>query len=112
MRLFPVFPTTRKKFDEIINEIYVNSKDLGWEEFELRFKEVHADFYNDLTRQYPDLTPNELRLCAFIKLGMSTKDITAITFQSDHSVVMARSRLKKKLGVSKDERLATFLNSI
>jgi len=104
--------TNKSIIDEIVNAIYISSKDLGWEEFELRFKEVHTDFYNSLTSKYPNLTPNELRLCAFVKLNMTTKDITAITFQSDHSVVMARSRLKSKLGISENERLSTFLNRV
>ena len=97
--------------DEVIQEIYVNSKDIGWEEFELRFKEVHSDFYDRLTEKFPNLTPNELRLSAFLKLNMTTKDISAITFQSEHSIVMARSRLKKKLGVQ-DDSLTTFLHKI
>jgi hypothetical protein len=104
--------TNKSIIDEIVNTIYINSKDLGWEEFELRFKEVHTNFYNSLTSKYPNLTPNELRLCAFIKLNMSTKDISAITFQSNRSIVVARSRLKNKLGISENERLSTFLNKV
>lgn len=101
----------KSTIDEVIQEIYTSTKDIGWEEFELRFKEVHTDFYEKLTHTFPNLTPNELRLCAFLKLNMTTKDISAITFQSEHSIVMARSRLKKKLGIE-DERLNAFLNHL
>lgn len=95
--------------DDLINEIELNSKDMGWEEFELRFKDVHSQFYTELTNRFPNLTSNELRLCAFLRLNMSTKDISAITFQSDHSIVMARSRLKKKLQIEDNVKLASFL---
>jgi len=104
--------TNKSAIDEIVNAIYISSKDLGWKDFELRFKEVHSNYYNSLTKKYPNLTTNELRLCAFIKLNMSTKDISAITFQSNRSIVVARSRLKNKLGISENERLSTFLNKV
>jgi len=52
----------------IINELDKTAEDSTWAEFELRFKEVHIDFYNRLSRQFPGLTAQELRLCAFLKL--------------------------------------------
>nr|NQU91416.1 tetratricopeptide repeat protein [Bacteroidota bacterium] len=52
-----------------------------WEEFELRFKQVHGEFYRKLGDQFPELSPNELKLCAFLRLNMSTKDISQMTGQ-------------------------------
>ena len=98
--------------DDMINEINISSLEIGWEEFELRFKEVHADFYKKLTTKYPGLSSNELRLCAFMRLNMSTKDISAITFQTPHSINVARSRMRKKMGIENNESLSAFLNKL
>ena len=97
---------------QIINEIRVNSSTKMWEEFEMRFKEVHKDFYNELHKTHPDLTLNEVKICAFLKLNMSTKEISAITHQSVKSINMARFRLRKKLHINRDENLIVYLNSL
>jgi tetratricopeptide (TPR) repeat protein len=84
-----------------------------WEEFELRFKEVHTEFYNKLMRDYPTLSPNEQRLSAFLRLNMSTKEISELTGQSISAIEMARFRLRKKLNISgTEENLITFLSQI
>lgn len=93
----------------IINELERTSNPDNWKEFEVRFQKVHTDFYRKLSSQFPDLTPNELKLSAFLRLNMSTKEISAITFQSQNSIMVARSRLRQKLGIAKDENLVTFL---
>lgn len=93
----------------IINELERTSNPDNWKEFEVRFQKVHTDFYRKLSLQFSDLTPNELKLCAFLRLNMSTKEISAITFQSQNSIMVARSRLRQKLGIAKDENLVTFL---
>ena len=102
----------KDKLKEIIKEIEISSKEIGWEEFELRFTEVHADFYNRLTSRFPNLSNNEKRLCAFIRLNMSTKDISAITFQSYHSIVQARSRMRKKMELEDNDSLTELLNKL
>jgi len=82
----------------------------NWEDFEKRFTQVHQDFYGKLDRQFPDLSPNERRLCAYLKLHMTTKEITSITFQSVKSINVARTRLRKKLGLANtDQSISTFL---
>ena len=87
------------------------SKDT-WDEFEVRFKEVHANFYNRLSNEFPDLTAQELRLCAFLRLNMTNKEIAAITYQSLDSLKTARYRLRKKLGLDRDENLVAFFTKI
>jgi tetratricopeptide (TPR) repeat protein len=104
--------TTNEAIDDIVREIEISSKDMGWEEFEMRLKEVHADFFNNLSKKYPDLSPNEQRLAAFLKLNMSTKDISAITFQSANSIRMARSRMRKKMGINESDNLVAVLNQL
>jgi tetratricopeptide (TPR) repeat protein len=96
----------------MVNEYQVNSNRNFWNEFEIRFGDVHQDFYNNLHENYPDLTPAERRLAAFMKLNLSTKEIAAITHQTPDSVKVARSRLRKKLGMQADENLIGFLQGL
>ena len=97
---------------QIINEIKQNSSAKIWDEFEIRFKEVHQNFYKKLHDEHPDLTLNEVKICAFLRLNMSTKEISAITHQSIKSINMARFRLRKKLDIDRDENLISYLKSL
>ncbi|WP_432671858.1 tetratricopeptide repeat protein [Flavobacterium sp. SM2513] len=94
---------------QIIYELNQNSSNKIWDEFEIRFKEVHSEFYDNLNRLYPDLTPNEIKICAFLRLNMSTKEISAITHQSIKSINMARFRLRKKLNIETEDNLISYL---
>ncbi|MFM9984132.1 MAG: tetratricopeptide repeat protein [Flavobacteriales bacterium] len=97
----------------IIQELQNSQDRNNWEEFEAHFTRVHAQFYQSLQDKFPNLTPNEKKLCAFLRLNMSTKDISAITYQSVNSITVARSRLRKKLNIEgEDVQLVNFLMSI
>ena len=96
----------------VLQEIESSSKEVGWDEFELRFKEVHSNFYEKLNAKFENLTKNEQRLCAFLKMKMSTKEISSLTFQTPHSIDVARSRMKKKMGITDNERLVHFLSHL
>jgi tetratricopeptide (TPR) repeat protein/DNA-binding CsgD family transcriptional regulator len=94
----------------VFEKIRNGDRDSGWKEFELRFTQVHKEFYDKMNLQFPGLTPNERKLCAFLRLNMTTKDIASITHQSVHSINVARTRLRKKLNLSNsDENLISFL---
>lgn len=95
---------------EIINELKSSQDSDTWAEFEAHFTQVHTDFYARLNKEYPNLSANEKKLCAFLRLNMSTKDIAAITYQSVNSITVARSRLRKKLNIEgEDVNLTNFL---
>ena len=87
----------RQIISSMIRNLKMNAEGNAWKEFEMRFEQVHQSFYDDLIKDFPNLTPNEKKLCAFLRLDMSTKDISAITFQSVNSILVARTRLRKKL---------------
>jgi tetratricopeptide (TPR) repeat protein len=93
----------QKIIQEIINELRSGQDNDTWAEFEAYFTQVHTDFYKRLNEKFPNLSANERKLCAFLRLNMSTKDIAAITYQSVNSITVARSRLKKKLNIEDDE---------
>jgi len=102
----------QKLIQNIIRGLLLNSSKDVWKEFEIRFQEVHSDFYENLNKRFPDLTPNERKICAFLRLNMSTKDISAITYQSLRSINMARFRLRKKMELDTDENLVVYLSQI
>jgi Tfp pilus assembly protein PilF/DNA-binding CsgD family transcriptional regulator len=98
--------------EEIIKDLQSTTEEDIWTEFEIRFQQVHNDFYNNLNQKIPNLSANEKKLCAFLRLNMSTKEISAITYQSINSITVARSRLRKKLELDSDESLISFLESM
>lgn len=102
-------PENSGPVNELIREIELDSSTDQWEQFEIRFQQVHTDFYKNIGKNYPDLSSNELRLCAFLRLNMNTKDIAAITYQSINSITVARWRMRQKFGLIKEESLAAFL---
>ncbi|WP_321308541.1 tetratricopeptide repeat protein [Marinifilum fragile] len=95
---------------QIIKDIEANMKMNIWEEFEIRFQNIHQSFYNNLREKFPSLSNAEERLAALLSLGMNTKEIAAITHQSVKSVEVARTRLRKKLNLTNtDTNLVAFL---
>jgi len=102
----------KDKLYPILKDLEKMSEDELWEEFEIRFKEVHQSFYDKLTTKFPNLTANDLKMCAFIKLNLSIKEVASITYQSTESIKTARYRLRKKLEISRETNLVAFLNSI
>ncbi len=83
-----------------------------WEEFELRFEQVHESFYKNITEKHPDLTFRDKRLCALLKLNLTSKEIAQITGQSSKSVENARTRLRKKLDITNSNTdLSAYLSN-
>ena len=83
-----------------------------WKEFELRFEEEHGKFRESLIKKHPELTPNEIKLCTFLRLDMSSKEISEITQQSVRALETARSRMRKKLGLERSDNLVQYLFGI
>lgn len=105
--------SNKNQIKEIIGKIESESNVNIWEEFEVRFLQVYAGFYDNLMLKVPSLTQNEKRLCAFLRLDMSTKEISLITGQTPHSINVARTRLRRKLGiVNNDQSISNFLSSL
>jgi tetratricopeptide (TPR) repeat protein len=104
---------TKSAIVKIAKELQKTTEDDVWDEFEIRFKQVHGDFYDKLLERFPDLTPNELKICAFLRLNMTTKEISELTGQRVSSIEIARTRLRKKLGIGNTSvNLITFLSQI
>lgn len=68
-----------------------------WEKFKLHFEQVHPNFFKELLEKHPNLTTNEIRLCAYFHLNLSAKEIAALLNINPESVHRAKTRLNKKL---------------
>ncbi len=111
-----ILPYTSSEGKSIINslESRINdqSNDQIWKEFEYCFEQVYHEFYKKLNEKLNDLSVREQRLCAFLKMSMSTKEIAAITFQTPNSIDVAKHRLRKKTGLETDEDFNKFLMNL
>jgi DNA-binding CsgD family transcriptional regulator len=104
---------SQSPLQKLILDIQSNLQPELWQEFEVRFQQVYESFYKILTVRFPDLSPSERRLCAFLKLNMTTKEISALIHQNAKSIDVARTRLRKKLGLTgSDQNLVTFLEQL
>ena len=96
-----------KKIIRIIDTEQDNPHD--WEQFAVHFDSVHTNYLRDLKERFPDLTASELKLCAFLRLNLSSKEISQLMNISVRGVETSRYRLRKKLDLSADANLVDFL---
>ncbi len=80
-----------------------------WEIFETALDDVHEDFLNRLKTQFPNLTPNEIRLCAYLRMNISTKEIAPLMNISVRGVEICRYRVRKKLNIDRDQNLTSMI---
>ncbi|MFY0627114.1 MAG: hypothetical protein JXR07_12515 [Reichenbachiella sp.] len=93
----------------LIKDIDLN-KDQSWLDFENRFTAVNKDFFENLKSKYDRLKPYDLKICALIKLGFSGKEMAQLLGISAESANTSRYRLRKKLGLNKEENLVEFID--
>jgi tetratricopeptide (TPR) repeat protein len=96
----------------IVNELRVDTPQSNWREFETQFTQVHPGFYQRLYEKHPELTSYEQRICAFLRMNLNTKEISAITGRSPKSIEVTRSRIRQKLNLKRDDNLSSFLAAV
>jgi len=104
--------TLVKTLKDLNDDLSDKIKYEAWGKFEVYFKQINPDFFNCLIAICPSISPAELRLAAFLRLNLGTKDIAAIMFLTIDSVRTARTRLRKKLSLKPSDNLTTFLLSL
>ena len=104
----------RKKVTDMLMKIDENQRRqiFNWEDFKFHFEKVHQGFFARLQGKYPGLTQKDQRLCAYIQLGLSTKDIAGLINITPESAEIGRIRLRKKLGLTRQNNLFAFLQTI
>jgi len=83
--------------------------DNNWKKFEENFDLVYENYLKKLSENYPDLSVSDKKLCAYLKMDLSSKDIAPLLNMSIRSVEMNRYRLRKKMGLERDVNLGEFL---
>ena len=98
------------KTDEIIrNNLNIDEE---WDTFKIHFEKVHQHFFEKLKHACSSLTEENLKMCAYFKIGMTTKQIAQLLHVDPHSVIISRYRLKKKLQLPEDESLDDFVRNL
>ncbi len=100
------FNYLNKKIDENIS----NQDD--WQIFETNFERAHDQFFSKIKTQYPQLTQNDLRLCAYLHMNLSSKEIAPLLGISFRGVENHRYRLRKKMNLEHDDSLVQTINNI
>lgn len=103
--------SNKKNLLNIYKKIKQNIKDNIGDEFEYHFNKVHPNFYKSFIDKNFELSKNEMRLAALIKLNFSTKEISDITKQTSNTINVAKSRLKSKLNLNKEDSLYNFIQN-
>jgi AraC family transcriptional regulator, chitin signaling transcriptional activator len=109
---FPIeSPQTKVRLGEIkrLLDAHLNVED---HTFEIQIDELHQEFFKKLKDNFPSLSTHDLRLCAYLKIGMNSKEIAELLNIQPSSAFVSRSRLRKKLNIAVDEDINTFLNRI
>jgi len=86
--------------------------DKDWEQFKQTFEQVHQDFFNKLRKICPSITNNEMRLCAYLKINLQTKEIAKILSVTPATVETIRYRFRKKLHLDKGTNLENYIREI
>ncbi len=102
----------KNEFMQLYKKIQINLKENLGNEFEYHFEKVHPHFFKELHLKYHNITKKEVRLAALIKLNFDTKEISEITKQTVTAINTAKSRLKAKLNLTKDQSLYTYIQNI
>jgi len=101
---------TEPRIDLLIKKINKNLKrNDDWEYFEEAFNNADKGFFKILKTRHPKLTNNDLRLCAYLRLNLSSKEIAPLLNISVQSVEIKRYRLRKKMNLSRDQRIVDYI---
>jgi DNA-binding CsgD family transcriptional regulator len=103
-------PKLEKEISHIIRMLEQDARtDADWEQFSHHFDQVHSDFLKRISEQYTYLSPNDYKLCAYLRLNLSSKEIAALMNISLRGVESSRYRLRKRLGLDTEANLTDFL---
>ncbi len=99
------------------NELNVTIKRIGkeidnekqWKVFNTHVEQVHEDLFKKLKELYPELTPREISLCAYLRMNISSKEVATLMNISTRGVEISRYRIRKKLGLDRNTNLTDFM---
>ena len=101
---------TKSDFVKILKTIDENVKfENDWYRIKAHFEKIHPGFFDRLREKFPQLTPNDHKLCALLRMNLSTKEISQILKITAPSTEISRIRLRKKLVLPKNVNLVQFI---
>lgn len=103
-------PSNKAKEIQTKMKSHIRASD-EWEYFKLHFESVHPSFFSKLKERFPELSENNLRLCAYTRIGMETKQIALMLSVQPSTIITSRYRLRKKMNITGDESLEDFLRN-
>jgi DNA-binding CsgD family transcriptional regulator/ligand-binding sensor domain-containing protein len=99
-----------KYYQKLIRKIDTNISSIDdWKKFETHFERAHEKFLQKLMSNYPLLSPGDLRLCAYLRMNLSSKEIAPLLKISVRGVENHRYKLRKKLNLKPEENLIDFI---
>ncbi len=102
---------TLDNIERMIRDINSEGTASSWNQIEQRIKDTDQQFFRSIGEKHPNLTPAEMKLCLYLRMNLSTKEISGLTFQTYDSVRIARTRLRKKLNLGNDENLVGYIST-
>jgi len=104
---------TLKEIDALIQRLQADTNHkVDWDLVSFQLEKLHPGFMGRLVAKHPNLTVKEKKLCAYLKLDLSSKEIAGLQNLTPKSVEIARVRLRKKLRLTRDIRLSIYLEKI
>lgn len=101
-----------EKAGRILAELIEYNTSINWNELELRFDSLYSDFYQRLESRFPLLSHNDKRMCTFLRLNLSNKEIASLTFQNIDAIKKAKNRLSKKMNLDNASSLYQLIAGI
>lgn len=106
-------PKIKPEISELIKDIDNDTLiDKDWEKFELYFNNIHESFTQSLKSKFPVLSANDIKMCAYLRMNLSTKEIASILNISTRGVEISRYRLRKKMELDAGTNLTDYLSRL
>lgn len=100
----------KSELQKVVNSIDKNiADDKEWEQFEIHFDQVHGDFIQRFKKSHQTLSPQEIKLSAYLRMNLSSKEIAYLMNISTRGVEIARYRLRKKLEMDRSDNLQEYI---
>ncbi|ASZ09905.1 transcriptional regulator [Chitinophaga sp. MD30] len=106
----PATATDLRKVLHLLNDAEKNDND--WDQFAIHFDQVHSNFLSVLKARFPQLSATDLKLCAYLRMNLSSKEIAQLLNISVRGVEVSRYRLRKKLQLPTEVNLFDYLMQI
>ncbi|MDA3890518.1 MAG: triple tyrosine motif-containing protein [Salinivirgaceae bacterium] len=100
-----------KKLTKVLAFIENELEDDNWENFEYRFNQAHNNFIKRFKATYPELTPKDLKFCAYLRMNLSTKEIAQLLNMTIRGVENAKYRIRKRVELDSNDNLTNFVIS-